>query len=387
MSKNQKNIYQMRSRIAEINARITEVADLIEKEKRAMTKEESDEMGALQSEKQILSLRIERMSGNNEVNEKEQRRELLFARAITAFVQNRAMPEECAGMIDGNTIEIPRYRDVQDSTTVTPLIPLTIGDIVEPLEKGLILDKVGVKMQSGIVGDWVLPVVAGIEATIEDENAEVADTKIDITQLKPAPKRVALAIPVSNRAIDQTNGALLEIVNKQIVMGLTRLLNKWMFNPTQLSKASDGCFVKAIAAPAVTTTAGESLTWKDITKLKAAVLKSGVIVDGTAAFVCSATTYADLEATPKDAGSGRMILENGMISGIPVFVTEYIGENVLGFGVFNYELVGQFGKMHLLIDPYTGAKKNLVYFVLNTDFDMLTIRTEAFAAAKITPGD
>ena len=66
-------------------------------------------------------------------------------------------------------------------------------------------------------------------------------------------------------------------------------------------------------------------------------------------------------------------------------MTEYIGDDVLGFGIFNYELVGQFGKMHMIVDPYTGAKKNLIYFVLNTDFDMLTVRTEAFAVAKKTP--
>lgn len=35
---------------------------------------------------------------------------------------------------------------------------------------------------------------------------------------------------------------------------ITRLLNKWMFSPTRITaKASEGCFVKAIAAPDVTT--------------------------------------------------------------------------------------------------------------------------------------
>ena len=79
-----------------------------------------------------------------------------------------------------------------------------------------------------------------------------------------------------------------------------------------------------------------------------------------------------------------MVTENGLINGFPVFMTEYVGDGVLGFGIFNYELVGQFGKMHIIVDPYTGAKKNLVYFVMNTDFDMLTVRPEAFGIAKIT---
>ena len=385
---NKKEIKKSRARIAEINVRLGEMADMLETQKRSLTNDEIVEKEALVQEKEILQLRMERAISGVQVPEHEMRAEAVFAGVVASFVHNRSLPEGCEGVMNGNTIEVPLTRadTIQDSTTVTPLIPLTIGEIIQPLEKGLILDKVGCKMQYGLVGDWVLPVVAGIEATIEDENAEVADTKIDITKIKPSPKRVSLAIPVSNRAIDQSNNALLEIVRTQMVMGLQRLLNKWMFQTTKItSKASDGCYVAAAAAPAVTTAAGAGFAWKDVIALKGAVMKTGVVFDGTAAYVCSATTYAELEATPKDAGSGLMILENGKINGYPVFMTEYIGDDVLGFGIFNYELVGQFGKMHMIVDPYTGAKKNLVYFVLNTDFDMLTVRTEAFGIAKKTP--
>lgn len=385
---NKKEIKKSRARIAEINTRLGEMADMLETQKRSLTTDEISEKDALIQEKEILQLRMERAIAGVQVPEQEMKAEAVFAGAVASFVHNRSLPEGCEGVMNGNTIEVPLTRadTIQDSSTVTPLIPLTIGEIIQPLEKGLILDKVGCKMQYGLVGDWVLPVVAGIEATIEDENAEVADTKIDITKIKPSPKRVSLAIPVSNRAIDQSNNALLEIVRTQMVMGLQRLLNKWMFQTTKItSKASDGCYVAAAAYPVVTTAAGVGFSWKDVIALKGAVMKTGVVFDGTAAYVCSATTYAELEATPKDAGSGLMILENGKINGYPVFMTEYIGDGVLGFGIFNYELVGQFGKMHMIVDPYTGAKKNLIYFVLNTDFDMLTVRTEAFAIAKKTP--
>lgn len=374
---------KMIARIAEINTRFKEMSDALETEKRSLNPEEIEERNALQQEKEIIQLRLDRMASGWVQTEREQIEERAFAEAVTAVYRGRPIPEGCEDFIVGNEIQVPVTRAVQDTATVAPLIPVTIGDIIEPLEKGLILSKVGCKMQYGIVGDWILPVVAGIEATIEDENAEVADTTIDISKLKPSPKRVALAIPVSNRAIDQSNNALLETVRTQLTMGLTRLLNKWMFQPTKItSKASGGCFVAAATTPAITADAS-GFTWKDVIKLKGAVMKTGVVFDGTAAYVCSATTYADLEATPRDKGSGRMILENGQINGFPVFMTEFVGDGALGFGIFSYELVGQFGKMRIIVDPYTGSKRNMVYFVLNTDFDMLTVRPEAFGMAKI----
>ena len=380
--------FKKRNRVLQINTRLNEMADLLEAEKRALTPDEKVERDALIQEKEILQLRMERESRGVIASEEEASNERTFARIVDAIYRRKPLDPELESIVaNGNELDIPRTRSeatIQDTASAQPLIPLTIGDIIQPLEKGLILDKVGVKMQYGLVGEWALPVVGSVEATIEGENTEVSDSKIDISKLSPKPKRVALSIPVSNRAIDQSNHALLEIVRTQMTMGLTRLLNKWMFSPTKITvSASNGCFVEAVKKPTVISKTA-SFSWKDVLLIQAEVMKKGVVFDGTGAYVCSASTFADLKSTPRDAGSGRMVLEDGKIDGYPVYVTEYFGEEYLGFGVFSYELVGQFGKMRMIVDPYTGAKKNYVYFVLNTDFDMLTIRPEAFAVGKRT---
>ena len=364
---------QMRNRIKEINTRIGEMADNLEKEKRGLTPEETEEKNALIQEKEILQLRLNQEGQAR--NEEEISNERAFATTIAAMHNQREIPEQLRSLVNGNEMQIPIHRDIQDAASADAVIPLTIGDIIPPLEKGLILDKVGMKMQYGMVGAWQYPIVAGVEATLEDENVEINDTKIDISKLSPTPRRVAISIPVSNRAIDQSNGALLSIVKEQLPLAISRLLNRWMFSQKKITdKASEGCFVNPTSKLSYT----NNITYKDAVKLKGAVMKQGVIFDGTPAYVCSASTYADLESTPRDQGSGLMVIEGGRINGYPVFITEFIGDDCLGFGVFSYQLVGQFGKMRMTYDPYTGAKKNLVYFVFNSDFDMLSLRKEAF---------
>lgn len=373
----------MIQRIQEINTRFKELADVLETEKRALSSGEMEERNALTQEKEILQLRLDRMNSSNWAQDDQQMSaERAFIDALIALKQQRNIPDAAADFMSGCDIIIPATRSIQDSSTVTPLIPMTIAEIIEPLEKGMILDKVGAKMQYGMVGTWQFPIVAGIEATIEDENAEVADTTIDITKISPSPKRVALSIPVSNRAIDQSNTAILEVVRKQLTMGLARLLNKWMFNKTKITaKASEGCFVKAYATPSVNF-AADVPTWPEVLQVETAVLEKGVPMDGSACWVCSASMLAKLKSAPKDKGSGRFIVEDNQIDGYPIFTTEYVDKDMLGFGAFSYELVGQFGQMRVTFDPFTGAKRNLVYFVLNTDFDMLTLRDEAFAIGK-----
>lgn len=366
---------QMRNRIQEINVRMGEMADVLEKEKRKLTQDEQEERNALAQEKEIMQLRLNQ-EGDAPRSQNEISNERAFAQTVAAMHGKCDFPEETRSYVKGTDLEIPITRDIiQDTASASAIIPLTIGDIIQPLEKGLILDKIGAKMQYGLTGAWQFPIVAGVEATLADENVEINDTKIDISKINPEPKRAAISIPVSNRAIDQSNGALLSIVKTQLPMSVSRLLNKWMFSRTKItSKASDGCFVNPTSKLNYTT----NITYKDAVMLKGAVMKQGVIFDGSPAYVCSATTYADLETTPRDAGSGLMVIQDGKINGYPVFMTEYIGDDCLGFGVFSYQLVGQFGNMRMTYDPYTGAKKNLVYFVFNTDFDMLSLRQEAF---------
>ncbi len=379
---------EMLRRIREINARFKEMADAIEAEKRQMTQDEIDERNALASEKAILELRMAQADQpRTELTVQRENRGRVFDEAVRFMRNGGEISPETRSLINAGGMDIPITRDgVQDSTTISPIIPLTIGDIIEPLEKGLILGKVGCKVQYGIEGAWQFPVVAGgVEAILEDENVELTDTKVDISKLNPTPRRVGISIPVSNHAIDQSSGLVLDIVLRQLTMGVNRLLNKWMFSKTQLSKASKGCFVDAYTTPAVTM-AGAAPTWAEVLQIEAAALEKGVILDGTACWVCTASMLAKLKSTPKDAGSGLFICENGMIDGYPVYVTEYVEKDMLGFGVFSYELVGQFGKMRMTVDSQSAAvaRKDLTYFVFNTHYDMLTLRSEAFAVGKAT---
>ncbi len=71
-----------------------------------------------------------------------------------------------------------------------------------------------------------------------------------------------------------------------------------------------------------------------------------------------------------------------MVNGYPVLVTNYIDADSIGFGVFSNAAIGQFGDMDLVIDPYTGAKSNVVNFVLNTDYDIVVARSGSLCHRK-----
>ena len=121
--------------------------------------------------------------------------------------------------------------------------------------------------------------------------------------------------------------------------------------------------------------------------MKGIVLAKGIVNDGTAAYVMDEYMKATLEATPRDAGSGLMVIENGRIAGVPVFTTNEIcsaDKDYIGFGIFSYELLGQFGDMRFVVDPESQAIKDLTVMTLNADWAMTTARPEAFVLGSFS---
>ena len=358
------------ARFFEVKNQLRGIYANAEKENRGLTEKESTDATELRGKLEHLQseMLIEtcertsamlRANGASEYQEREFRQN--FNKAVIEASQNgQPIPLRASALID--------KADAQ------PLVELTIGDIIGPLEKGMVLDKVGCKIQTGLTDDWAYPVVEAVEASVAGEAVAISDSDIEINSVKPTPKRVAITVPVTRTAMVMTNDRLYDVVVSSLRLAIQRTLNNWMFANAAIATGAEGPFV----APSTTQTfAGAAPTYAEICGLVGAVDATGIVPGPTAAFVMSNAMKAALKATSRGNGD-RMVIENDMIDGVPVFVTEYAPANTVYFGYFSYCLVGQFGDSNLVVDPYTGAKKNQVQFTLNTHFDIKAARPQAF---------
>lgn len=351
--------------------RISAIADACETEQRERNEAETTEFNALIRDNQLLQMRMQAIAV-------EQMRE--NPAADRAKDADRIIRENAAA---GRQTQIMLMRDlvmVADGVA-GGIVPVKVQDILDPLVEGLILDKVGLPMPTGLAGDYIWPTYETVEASILGEGVELTDTPIEMSKLTAAPQRIGIAIPVTRQAINQTEGILEMIVKKLMPLSVAMLLNKILFSTTKVTNATTlvGPFVGKVA------TAIDFLAepkFKEFNTMKAAVLSTGV--DGNnLCWVMTKSQKAIAEATPKDAGSGIMVCENDHIAGLPVFTTNYIGEGYIGLGDWRYQPMGMFGDMSFIIDPYSQARKDAVDFVLNVNYGTTTLRPEAFALAKV----
>ena len=285
MKKNTVNVRDLVNKYQANCDRISEIADACEKEQRERTEAETAEYNALLRENQLLQMKMQAVAV-----------ERLRENPNTVEEANRIIRENVAA---GRPTQIMLVRDLVmvADTTAGGIVPVKVQDILDPLVEGLILDKVGLPMPTGLAGDYIWPTYETVEATIQGEGVALTDTEISMSKLTASPQRIGIAIPVTRQAINQTEGVVEMIVKKLMPLSVTMLLNKIMFSTTKVTSATTlvGPFV-ALAGSPVEVSAEP--TFKEFNSLKAKVLATGV--DGEhLCWVMTKAQKAIAEATPK----------------------------------------------------------------------------------------
>lgn len=374
----QKEKREAQKRYNEIAEEFRAMADTLEKEKRGYTADEQKHVDELRAEQDRISarLRSEEFAENLTPAQSAAQRLAEAERAIRENVKRGV--STTIRLVRENPSPVPSEPTITDINVANAgnIVRINLQDVLMPLQEGLILDKVGLPLMTGLVGEYVWPVASMVEATIGGDNMELTEQKISLSALKAVPDTIGVTCGVTRRTINQSGGIIETIVKNLLPMAVAKALNKAMFGTTAATGATNlvGPFIGK--SPTMI-----AKTYADINKLKAAVLKSGVEGEHMA-WVMTKSTKAILEATSKDTGSGIMICENDMIAGIPVFTTEFIGDDYIGIGDFTYQPVGQFGDFSFIVDPYTEARKDVVQFTLHVDFGTKTLRSDAFVLGK-----
>lgn len=399
MKKKELTANELRTRLIALRERMQAMNDKAEAEGcRAFTAEEEQQWAAAKNEVSIIqrSLDLATLSPDEAV-QREVKDVFLSAATMPRITTERANSgkrfREALKTKGDVVIEL---RDAATfSTAVGAAIPVYVQDFIEPLEHGLIYNLVGAKIKYGLSSTESYPIAPYIEATIGGETVKIEDTTITLKSLQPKPQKLGISCPLSGLANIQTDGAIYAWLVAEVVKAVARTLNSWMFRTAAIVEGIRGVFAYDADANPIQqkSFAGKVPTYLELVQMRGAVMATGAYSDGTYAYVMSAEMYSTLEATPITEGGDRMIVADGKIGGFPVYLTEDIeyttaGKNAtpkhVGFGRWSDALLGQFGGMRLVIDPYTGKNSDITTITLNTYWAIDTIRPKSFVLGTVS---
>ena len=257
----------------------------------------------------------------------------------------------------GGTTPVASKTHTTTNAIAGALVPDVYQGVIPNLVQTTIYQMLGINVLPIRGGRFVWTVAGTAQTKVVGENVAIAPQTISLDKLDARPERLASNCEVTYEALEQSDNMLQQIIFNAIYESAQIAINTILISPTKAegSGTLQGPFVgltdKATTIPA-------NFKLKDLIKLKAALLKKGVKL-GKMAVVVSPARYCELEATPKDAGSGIMLIENGRLMGFP-------------------------GEMRLSVDPYTGADRNAIRFILNFGLATKTLNANAFALGKFT---
>lgn len=302
--------------------------------------------------------------------------------AKTQNEQFREMLQDCVNKRQSITRDV-HYRGTSVNSNFAEIAPVYIEDLIWPMEDNLIVyDKVGLKVQDAPVGTVQWPFIGSVEASINNEDASLTDTTVDLDKYTAVPNRIGITASVTYQAINSSDQDVVGIVSKQLRLGVSRMINKAMFASTNFATNFHG---PAYNASNTGTFASTVPTFAELLAMKGEVAKSGADMSAFA-YVMSPALYATLEATPRNAAGGdRMIIENGTLAGYPVFQTNMVNmkyadsswsldtvEHVMA-GAWSYLALCKHGAARLVIDPVSQAKKDKVEVTLNVDMSLTNL--------------
>lgn len=383
MSKNKQKKVSVRQLVDQYQAnceRINAIADACEQEQRERTEQEDAEYGTLLRENQLLQMRMQ-SSANAQSQPTAAPVGVQLREALTDAMEN--------GSRNPVTLMLTREANSSIQTTAaldgTGIIPVNDQEMLKPLRAGLIYDKVGITIRTGLVGSLRWPKHGKATAKFLGEAEALTTQKINWDKITVSPKRLGCAIPVTRQELFNSEGVVESVINSEMPQAIVDKINDALFTTDKTGRVVYGPFATAgeTGGCSKVSFAAEIPTRKELLKMKAAVAKAG-IDPSSCCFVMTETMKAELEDVAVDNGSGRFLCENDRILGFPVFCTDVIGEGNIGFGDWAYQAAGFFGQMNLVVDPYSLSLEDSTRFVLNTDFATVTLRPEAFILGVAT---
>ena len=337
MKKNTVNVRELVEKYQSNCERINAIADACEQEQRERTEAETKEYEALARENQLLSMKLQaataehlRENPNAVADAEKLIRENVAAGRKTEITLIRE--GEFAGMM------------VADANS-GGIIPLSVQDFIKPLVEGFILDKVGLPMPTGLVGDFVWPIYDLAEASIAGEGVALSDSKINLSKLTASPERIGIAIPVTSQAVNQSAGLIETLVKTVMPQAVAQLLNKIVFGLNKATGATNliGPFAHIVAkggeSPSTEdqryadlVAVHETPTFAELNvKLKAKVLETGI--DGAhLCWVMTKSMQAVLEGTPINSnGIYVPMVQDGKLCGLPIHTSNVMRKAVVTY--------------------------------------------------------
>ena len=267
------------------------------------------------------------------------------------------------GMVPAHLRDLTRVLSAGTTTDGEELVStdLLSGNFIDVLRNRSMVMAAGATVLNGLVGNVAIPRktsgAAGAWLATEGANAAVSDPQFD--QVTLTPKTVAAYTSYTRQLLMQSSMAIESMVRMDLAVGLATTIDLAALYGTGSSGQPTGISqTSGINAP--TAFAGAVPTYAEVVAMESAVAADNADM-GALAYMMESPMRGSLKSTEKASGTAQFVWEpGGTVNGYAAHVTNQVTSGDIFFGNFADLLVGMWGGLDLLTDPYTGSKAGTI---------------------------
>lgn len=269
---------------------------------------------------------------------------------------------------------------------------LLSGSFIDLLRNAMVINTMGTRMLTGLVGQIAIPKQTGAATAYwVAENAAPTESQQTVGQVTMSPKTVGAFTDISRKLTLQSSISVEQMVNQDLATVLGLAIQQAAISGTGASNQPSG-LLTLVTPSVIGGTNGAAPDWADIVGLETNVAVANADI-GTLGYLTNTKVRGRLKTTEKFSGtSGQPVWGDGSepLNGYRAGVTNAVPSNLtkgsatavcsaILFGNFADLVIGMWGSLDIMVDPYTGSAAGTVRVVALQDVDVALRNVESFA--------
>lgn len=277
------------------------------------------------------------------------------------------------------------------NTVATQLLATNFIDL---LRNKMAMTGLGAQFLTGLVGPIAIPrQTSGATAYWVAENGAPTESQQAFDQVTMTPRTLGAFTDISRKLLLQSSIAVEGFVRNDITTVIALAIDLAAINGSGASNQPTGILNTAGIGSVAGGTNGLAPTWAHIIALETAVAVANANI-GNMGYLTNAQVRGKLLATEKATNTGAFVwADNNTLRGYKTEVSQQVPSNLtkgsasgicsaILFGNWADLIIGQWGSLDLMVDPYTGSTAGTVRVVALQDVDVAVRHAESFAAMK-----
>lgn len=236
------------------------------------------------------------------------------------------------------------------------------GDFIDVLRNASSVMQAGATMLTGLKGNVAIPKkTAGASAGwISSEGGAASESEPTFGQVTMTPKTLGAFTDITRLMMMQSSPDIEALVRDDLSRAIALAIDLGALAGSGSSGQPTGIKnVSGVNKP--TSFAAANPTFAEVVALETAVAEDNALL-GNLAYILPAGMYGALKTTAKASGQGLFVVEQpgNTINGYRAIVSNQVTAGDLFFGNFADLLIGMYGGLDILVDPYTASSSGTV---------------------------